>query len=269
MTSPATRSLLSNRFLLAPLLGLIATFGLLTGRSAAAAEPVPSQTLLEQIDARMHTPGDFKAIVYLDEKQRDKRVTRQVVVHRRALEDKFLLLVTHPKTEAGNGYLRVDSNLFQYDTKLGKWERRTERDQLAGTNARRRDFDEARYSKEYDAKDEGKEKLGKMTVRKLSLTAKEGLDLPFPKMTIWVDGENNIRKTQEYALSDKLMRTSLIPKYGKTRAPDGQEVWYPREIRIFDEVEKERSTVMLFKSTDLKKLDDSTFTKAWMEGQTR
>ncbi|MDQ3262227.1 MAG: outer membrane lipoprotein-sorting protein [Myxococcota bacterium] len=258
-----------HRRLLATLIGLLALGGVLAPAGARAAEEIPPAKLLEIVDARMHTPGDFKGLVYLDEKQRDKRITRQVVVHRRPAEDKFVLLVSQPKTEAGNGYLRVEANLFQYDTRLGKWERRTERDQLAGTNARRRDFDEARYSKEYDAKDEGQEKLGKLSVRKLSLTAKEGVDVPFPKMTLWVDEENNVRKTQEYALSGKLMRTSLIPNYGKVATPDDRAVWYPREVRIFDEVEKGRTTVMVFKAVDLRPLDDNTFTKAWLESKSR
>src|SRR5580658_1845088 len=60
-------------------------------------------------------------------------------------------------------YLRIDKNLWFYDPSIGKWERRTERERIGGTNSRRSDFDESRLSEEYDPADEGEEKLGVYT----------------------------------------------------------------------------------------------------------
>ena len=47
------------------------------------------------------------------------------------------------------------------------------------------------------------------------------------------------------------------------------DVWYPQEIRIYDEVEKANSTVILIKSVDLRSLEANIFTKAWLESKSR
>ena len=43
----------------------------------------------------------------------------------------------------------------------------------------------------------------------------------------------------------------------------GADVYYPREIRIYDEVEKDNTTTIVIQAVDLHSLDDSIFTKAW------
>ena len=85
-----------------------------------------------------------------------------------------MILFTKPKASAGQGYLRIDKNLWFYDPSVGKWERRTERERIGGTNSRRSDFDESRLAEEYDPTDEGEEKLGAYTAQKLLLKGKAG-----------------------------------------------------------------------------------------------
>ena len=43
----------------------------------------------------------------------------------------------------------------------------------------------------------------------------------------------------------------------------------PQEIRFYDEVEKENSTLILIKSVDLHPLEANLFTKAWLESKSR
>jgi hypothetical protein len=52
-------------------------------------------------------------------------------------------------------------------------------------------------------------------------------------------------------------------------ASKGAPVWFPREIRIYDEVEKGNQTVIVFQQVVLDPLDDSIFTKAWLEARSR
>ena len=81
------------------------------------------------------TRGDYKALAYLEQKEKDKTdVVREAVVYRRDADDKLMILFTKPKTEAGKGYLRLDKNLWSYDPTVGKWERRTERERIGGTD---------------------------------------------------------------------------------------------------------------------------------------
>ena len=118
--------------------------------------------VLRTIDDRQRNGGDYKSLVYLEQKEKDKTdIVREALVYRRDADDKLMILFTKPKGEAGKGYLRLDKNLWSYDPNTGKWERRTERERIAGTDSRRADFDESRLAEEYDPTFEGEEKLGK------------------------------------------------------------------------------------------------------------
>ena len=71
-------------------------------------------------------------------------------------------------------------------------------------------------------------------------------------------------------MSGKLLRTSYYPKWRKVFSESkGGEVWYPREMRIFDEVEKGNRTVIKIEEVDLNRLPKNIFTKAWLEAKSR
>lgn len=245
---------------------------LLAAPAAFALDAAEMKKTLEVIDDRQRNGGDYKSLVYLEQKEKDKADTvREALVYRRDADDKLMILFTKPKGEAGKGYLRLDKNLWSYDPNVGKWERRTERERIAGTDSRRADFDESRLAEEYDATYEGEEALGKFQVHKMSLKARPNIDVAYPVIKLWVDKDTtNVLKRQEFALSGRLMRTLYYPKWQKLFSESkGADVWYPQEIRIYDEVEKSNSTVILIKSVDLRSLEANIFTKAWLESKSR
>ncbi len=198
-------------------------------------------------------------------------VVYELLVYRRDEEDKQMFLFTKPKSEAGKGYLRLEKNLWMYDPSTGRWERRTERERIGGTDTRRGDLDESRLAEEYDAKWLGEEKLGVYAVDHVKLTVKPGVDVAFPIVELWVDkGTVNVLKRQEFALSGKLMRTAYYPRWKKVFSPSKKgEVWYPEEMRFFDEIEKGNQTLILIKEIDLRPLEANLFTKAWLESKSR
>jgi outer membrane lipoprotein-sorting protein len=227
---------------------------------------------LKQVDDRQRNNGDWRASAYIEQKEKDKvDVVYETLYFRRSQDQKFMILFTKPKSSAGQGYLRIDQNLWFYDPSVGKWERRTERERIGGTNSRRSDFDESRLAQEYDPTDEGEEKLGAYTAHKLQLKGKPGLDLAFPMIRIWIDKDSkNVLKRQEYALSGRLLRTSYYPRWKKVFSESKHsEVWYPEEIRFYDEVEKANSTLILIRAVDLHPLEPNLFTKAWLESKSR
>lgn len=249
--------------------------------SIAALEPAPAVAaptdaelvdMLKVIDDRQQNSGDYKSVAYLESKERGKDdVAREVIVYRRDADDKLMILFTKPKTEAGKGYLRLDKNMFMYDPSVGKWERRTERERIAGTDSRRQDFDESRLALEYTPKYVAEEKLGKMTVHHLVLTAKEGVDVAYPVVDLYIDtASGNILKREDKAVSGKLMRTTYYPKWNKLYSESKKaDVYFPAEIRFYDEVEKGNSTLIVIRETDLRPLDANLFTKAWLESKSR
>src|SRR4051812_17312289 len=71
--------------------------------------------ILKGIDQRIKSPGDYKALFYLEQKEKDKPdVVREGLAYRRDTDEKLMILFTKPKTEVGKGYLRVDKNLWFY-----------------------------------------------------------------------------------------------------------------------------------------------------------
>lgn len=230
------------------------------------------KALLSRIDDRQRNTGDYRATAYIEQREKNKNdVFFETVFYRRDKSEQFLILFMKPKTEAGKGYLRIEKNLWMYDPATGKWERRTERERIGGTNSRSQDFDPLYLARDFTHEYVGAEKLGQFDVHRMKLTVKPGAKAPDPVVEMWVDkATENILKQQDYALSGRLMRTSYYPKWEKVFSESkGTEVYYPREIRIFDEVEKENRTTVLIEQVDLRPLPENVFTKAWLEQKSR
>ncbi len=254
-------------------LALLLLVGCLSG--AALARPLgPAEVdeVVRTIDDRQRNSGDYRSLAYLEQKEKDKTDTaREAIVYRRSADQKLMILFTKPKGEAGKGYLRLEKNLWSYDPTTGKWDRRTERERIAGTDSRRADFDESRLAEEYETAFTGEAKLGQYATWVLDSKVKPGVDVAFPVLKLWVDQETgNVLKRQEFALSGRLMRTLYYPSWKKLYSESkGADVWYPGEIRIYDEVEKANSTIVVLKSVDLRPLEANIFTKAWLESKSR
>lgn len=229
-------------------------------------------TMLKTVDDRTENNGDYRATVYIEQKEKDKSdLVFQAMIYRRDLDDMLSILMTRPSSEAGKGYLRVDKNLFFYDPAVGKWERRTERERIGGTNSQRQDFDQSRLAEEFTPAWVGLEKLGNFDVDHLKLTAVEGVDVAYPIVELWLDAKTgNVLKRQDFALSGKLMRTTYYPRY-KTMFSEskGSDVYIAEEVRIFDEIEKGKNTTVVIQEVDLRPLEENVFTKAWLESKSR
>jgi hypothetical protein len=240
--------------------------------AARALDAAALARLVATIDERQRNSGDWKALCYMEAKEKGKTdVVYELLVYRRDEDDKQMFLFTKPRAEAGKGYLRIEKNLWLYDPSVGRWERRTERERIGGTDTRRGDLDESRLTEEFDARFEGDSKLGAFSVHEISLKAKPGVDVAFPIVRLWVDQATlNVLKRQEFALSGKLMRTAYYPRWRKVYSESKKaEVWFPEEMRIFDEIEKGNSTLILIKEVDLRPLEANLFTKAWLESKSR
>ena len=257
----------SLRFLAAFALGLVNLV-----RPALALTQAETDALVKLVDERQRNNGDWTADCYMESKEKDKTdVVYDLVYYRRSEGQRLLILFTKPKSEAGKGYLRIEKNLWLYDPSTGKWERRTERERIGGTDTRRGDLDESRLSEEFTAQWEGDEKLGRYDAHRLLLEVKEGVDVAYPRIRMWVDAPTgNVLKRQEMALSGRLMRTSYYPRWKKVYSESkGTDVWYPEEMRFYDEVVKENSTLILVREVDLRPLQENVFTKAWLESKSR
>jgi hypothetical protein len=161
-----------------------------------------------------------------------------------------MILFVKPKSEAGKGYLRLDKNLFFYDPHRGQVgaphrARAHRRHRLPPRGLRR-----VAPGRGVHPKYVGDEKLGKLDTHRIKLTANAEADVAYPvRRAVGRQGTGNLLKRQEFALSGKLLRTTYYPKWEKmfSKSKNG-DVYFPREIRIFDEVEKgNRTTVVIIR----------------------
>jgi len=136
-----------RRFALpAGLIGL-GSFFFTTAALAQAPSKQEMVDILKVVDDRQRNSGDWRSLFYMEQKEKDKVDTvYEGLFFRRSADQKFMIVFTKPKAQQGQGYLRLDKNLWFYDPTIGKWERRTERERIAGTNSRRSDFDESRLA---------------------------------------------------------------------------------------------------------------------------
>jgi len=254
------------------MLGLLAVGLFSTPLAASAMTPPEVEKMLKEVDFRQKNSGDFQSVAFIEQKEKGKSdKVFECGVYRRDEDGKMILLFTKPQAEAGKGYLKIDENMFFYDPKVGKWERRTERERIGGTAAGRSDFDASAYATNYTGVFVKKEKLGAFEAAQIDLTAKAGKDVAAPKIMLWVDtGSGNMLKEQQFSQSGKLLRTAFYPKWQKMFSESKKaEIYFPAEVRIFDEVEQGNQTLVVMRQVKLDPLDANIFTKAWLESKSR
>ncbi len=226
--------------------------------------------ILATLDERSSSENDYQAVVFAELTRGKDASVRQLQLFRRDKDQKLMLLITAPKTEAGKGYLSEGNNLWVYDPTVGRWERRTVREAIGGTDGRRGDFDQTRWATQYVPTYVGRENLGTFETEVIHLEAKKGEDVAYPVMKLWVDKKtSNVLKREEYAESGKLLRRVLLPKWRKLRGGTKEEFWYPEQTLIYDELERGNWSRFTIKAVDLRPLGANVFTKAWLEGKSR
>jgi outer membrane lipoprotein-sorting protein len=191
------------------------------------------------------------------EKGLEKRVVR---IFRRDKEDKFLLLIQEPDVQKGQGYLRLDYNLWFYDPDSRKFSHTSMKESFGGTDAKNSDFSAKSLADDYNEVSCTEGKLGNYDVYIIELKAVNN-EVTYPYLKLWVSKNPNlIMKSEEYSLSKRLMRTSVYLNYAKTG-----NMYIPTTMIFTDELVKGKKTQISMKDISISKLPDSVFTKSYLE----
>ncbi|HRY29067.1 MAG TPA: outer membrane lipoprotein-sorting protein [Elusimicrobiota bacterium] len=246
-------------------LAFLVVFGTSFPAFAAEGRIVP---ILQAIDESYKLKNDVTAQVMLTQ-QKPEQGTKviEMLYYRRDSDDSFLIVMTAPENEKGNGYLRVGDNFWMYRKNTRTFQHVNRDESIGGTDANSGDFETRKLTELYapavDAA--GKEKiseemLGQIPVHKSEVKAKVN-DVDYPKKIFWTRKDNNLLLKQEsYSLSDTLMETAYFLKF---TVIDGRYVAV-KHLYI-DEFEKGNKTVVDISNIVSKELDDSIFTKAYLE----
>ena len=243
-----------------------------TAVSVARAAPSHDEVvgMLKVIDKRFSYPSDFTRHVFIEDHRKDYPVRAyECVIYRRDASHRMTVLFIKPKTDAGRAFLRIDGNSWAYDASSGKWDRRTAREFIQVGDVRAADFDTWSLNSDYDAEYVAEEKVGSFDVHHLKLKAKPGSDTGEPLVDFWIEkASGNPLKMETYSASGKALRTVFYTGYSKTQV-NGETVTMVKEYRVQDRIDKERFTLVKALQMDTSAVDDSVFTKAWIETKAR
>lgn len=219
------------------------------------------QQMLANIDANTRFPGDLAATVTLEIRDpQDGDDRRQIQFFRRDADDKFLLLVQAPETQLGQGYLNLDDGLWFYDPESRQFTFTSLDESFEDSDARNSDFEGSSLSEDYRVLSSSEGTLGSFDVWILDLEATND-EVTYPFRKIWVTKDPNlILKSEDYSLTERLLRTSYFPSY--TRAGGS---FIADEQLFVDALVSDKSTRVVLDNVSTNTIPDNVFSKAYVE----
>lgn len=246
------RSLLTT--LIALSLVALASFSL-------AQAPADFEEVLAAIDTNSLFPDDMTATVMLEEKDpTESDETSKIRMFRRDEDDKFLLLFERPEVQLGQGYLNIDDGLWFYDPESRQFTYTSLEESFGGSDARNSDFQASSLAEDYDVVSSEEGELGNFDVWILELEATND-EVTYPFRKLWVSKEPNlILKSEDYSLTQRLLRTSYFPSYAKAG-----DSFVADEQLFVDALVEGKSTKVTLANISTAEIPDNVFTKAYVE----
>ncbi len=232
-----------------------------------------SRRILSQADALVsYTGKDFSGEYTITDIRPGEGTSRtKTTMFRRDSEDTYTIIIMEPQSDRGKGYLRRGENLWLYDPVPRRFTVISARDRFQNSNARNSDFTKSTMAEDYRIVGHAMGQLGSFQTDIYDLEAVSD-DVSFPKMKLWIDQDNLVRKFEDYSLSGRHMRTTAIPRYTRL-----QESYVPVQIVIQDELrgreldgqfENQRTIISVAKAS-FQELPDMVFTQAYIERVSR
>ena len=219
------------------------------------------EQILVNIDTNSLFPDDMTATVTLDERDPDEgdEVSR-VRMFRRDDDDKFLLLFERPEVQLGQGYLNIEDGLWFYDPESRQFTFTSLDESFGGSDARNSDFQASSLASDYDVVSAEEAKLGNFDVWILQLEATND-EVTYPFRKVWVNKEPNlILKSEDYSLTERLLRTSYFPSYAKA----GDSFVADQQLFV-DALVENKQTQITLEDISTNTIPDNVFTKAYVE----
>ncbi len=258
-----------NHMLIKRMITVMATVLFLVPLATALAANPSVQEIIDRIDQMQEVKSDITAQARITTRDPDMGGTKiiEAVYYRRDSDDAFLIVLTAPDTDKGNGYLRVGDNMWMYRSKSRAFQHIGRGEKIGGSNATAGDMESRKFGELYkpDVDASGNEKLaavmiGKIPVYKIELVAK-AVDVKHPRVIMWVTRDKYLPLKQElYSLSGTLLETDYFKNYKEI---DGRYIWLMGKFD--DAVEKENVTLFEIKGIAFGKVEDYKFDKRYLE----
>ena len=228
-------------------------------------------SILQRLDDMENLGVDVSSRVKLTQ-QKKKTGTKEIgcIFYRRDRDDAFLIVMTAPNAEKGNGYLRVGDNFWMYRSSSRVFQHVNRDESIGGSNAKGGDFEKRKMVELYrPVIENGAEKvaadmLGQVPVWRIELIAKVN-DVTYPKQIYWVRQDNGLPlKVQSYALSGTLMETAYYLNFTMIAGK-----YFLVKGLFIDEFEKGDRTLLEISGISLAPIPGNVFTKPYLENLSR
>ncbi|MCP4050393.1 MAG: outer membrane lipoprotein-sorting protein [bacterium] len=224
--------------------------------------------VLKRLDKLQNLGEDITARVDIVQRDVDQGTkVMECIYYGRDISDLFLIVMTKPESEKGNGYLKSGNNFWMYRRNTRTFQHISRDESIAGTDANAGDFEKSKYAEYYESvkDDSGREivietMLGKIPVYRIEILAKIP-DIDYPRKIIWVRKDNHLPlKEQSFSLSGTLMYSHYFLKYSKVN-----NKYISIKQLVIDEFEKGNKTLWEIKDISVAELSNNKFTKAYLE----
>jgi len=189
----------------------------------------------------------------------------QIQIFRRDKSDTFALVFKYPESEKGKGYYRNKDDLFLYLPSTREFVYRNRKDDVGSTDVRTDLFGKSDVTAQYWANLDGTAMVAKWETDVVKLDAKQ-LDVAFPVQKWYVRKTDGLPvKVENFSASGTLLRTTYYLDY-KLVAPNR---YIFTKLLATDALEKGQQTLLTNENISVAKIPDYTFSKAFLEEQSR
>ncbi len=231
--------------------------------AASAAAAPDFKAMLKSIDdLQTFNKQDFSAVYdIVSEKPGDNPTTTQVKIFRRDDHDQIVILIQKPDAQKGQGYLKIDDNVWFYDPESGNYSHSTMKENINGSQAKNSDFKKYTFAEDFDIVKTDEGKLGAFETWILTLQAKND-EVSYQKIRLTVRKDKPLPlKEEDFSVSDRPMRTIYyLPTYVQVA-----DKLVPAKLKMVDEVNKGTQSVLTISNVFVGKLDDKYFQKTFLE----
>ncbi|HUW70739.1 MAG TPA: outer membrane lipoprotein-sorting protein [bacterium] len=249
----------------------------MVGNAAAqgTAGPVPSPLrndpkavgLVTAFESKLNLEGlDLTStFTIVQKKEGEADRVLQIKIYRRDAADSFTLIFQYPDSEKGKGYWRSKDDLYLYLPTTREFVYRNRKDDVGSTDVRTDTFGSTRLMDQYWLSYGGTATVSKWECDVIRLDAKQ-LDVSFPIQKWYVRKTDGLPvKVENFSASGTLLRTSYYVDYQKVAA----DKYLFTKLLAINELEKGQRTFITNEGISTAKIPDYTFSKAFLEEQSR
>jgi outer membrane lipoprotein-sorting protein len=189
----------------------------------------------------------------------------KVKVFRRDSNKQFTMIFQYPESEKGKGYYRSGDDLFLYLPSTREFVYRNRKDDVGSTDVRTDLFGKLDLLKQYSASYGGAAKISKYDCDIIELSAM-ALDVSFPVQKWYIRTSDGLpAKVENFSASKTLLRTYYYIDYKEVAS--GKFLF--TKFIAQNNLEKDQKTLLSNEDIASAKIRDYTFSKAYLEEQSR